>query len=161
MPPSDRPPRRPPPAPRLQDKVRLSADGIAKVLGDLEARVLRAVWAFDHPVPARQVHESVIEEHDVHVLTVVTVLNKLVAKGILARRKRGGLLHYEARWSEEAFMAHASRWVVEGVLALGVEAVTASFVDVLAERDPARLDELNALVRARLADAGANRRRGR
>lgn len=138
--------------PRLQGTVRLSAEGLAKVLGDLEARVMRAVWRLGRPVPARAVHEVVTEEHDVAFLTVVTVLNKLVFKGLLAREKRGDLLHFEARMTEDAFMAHASRRVVEGILSLGSQAVAASLVDVLAEASPDQLAELGRLVQARLKD---------
>jgi predicted transcriptional regulator len=140
--------------PRLQDTVRLSADGLAKVLGDLEARVMRAVWHLGAPAPARAVHEHVQMAHDVALLTVVTVLNKLTRKGLLARRQRGGLLHYEARMSEQEFLAHASRRVVEGILALAPEAVAASFVDVMADRSPEQLAELQRLIRRRLKERG-------
>ena len=138
--------------PRLQDTVRLSADGLAKVLGDLEARVLQTVWSFDAPVPARTVYERVIEEHPVAPLTVITVLNKLVEKRVLRRAKRGDLLHYSARLSEAAFVAHASRRVAEGVLSFRPDAMTASIVDVLAERDPERLAELGRLIRRRMRE---------
>ncbi len=134
---------------RLQDTIRLSADGLAKVLGDLEARVMDAVWNLERPVPARTVHEWVIEEHDVAPLTVITVLNKLVAKGLLARAKQDDLYHYRAKLTRDEFMAHVSRRAVEGILSLGPDAVAASLVDVLAERDPERLAELERLIRRR------------
>lgn len=137
-------------SPRLQNTIRLSADGLAKVLGDLEARVMRAVWDLGTPSSARTVHRRVTRHHKVELLTVVTVLNKLVAKGLLRRAKRDDLLHYEATLAEEEFLARASRRVVEGILALGPEAVATSLVDVLAERDPERLAELGRLVRRRL-----------
>ena len=139
--------------PRLQDTVRLSADGVAKVLGDLEARVLETVWALDEPVPAREVHEVIVEDHPVALLTVITVLNKLVDKGILARQKRDDLLHYRARMSREAFTTLVSRRVVEGILSFNPDAVAASLVDVLAERDPEHLAELSRLIQRRLRDA--------
>jgi predicted transcriptional regulator len=134
----------------MQDTVRLSAEGLAMVLGDLEARVMRAVWELGRPAPARAVHAHVAQEHRVELLTVVTVLNKLVEKGLLAREKREHLLHYQARFTEAEFLARASRRVVEGILSLGPEAVTASLVDVLAERDPEHLAELARLIRRRL-----------
>lgn len=140
--------------PRLQNVVRLGADGLAKVLGDLETRVMRAVWKLQRPVPARAVHEEVARRHGVALLTVVTVLNKLVDKGLLRRTKMDDLLHYEARFSEDELTAHASRRVVEGILSLAPDAVTASFVDVLAERDPAQLEELARLVRRKLRQRG-------
>lgn len=139
-------------SPRIQDTVRLSADGLAKVLGDLEARVMRAVWDLARPSPARAVHARVTRHHRVELLTVITVLNKLVAKGFLRRAKRPDLLHYEARLDEDEFLAQASRRVVEGVLSLGPDAVAASLVDVLAERDPERLADLGRLVRRRLRE---------
>lgn len=134
----------------LQDTVRLSAKGLAKVLGDLEARVLRAIWDLGCPSTAREVHVRVFRRHKVELLTVVTVLNKLVGKCILSRAKRDDLLHYSARFTEEEFMAMASRRVVEGILSFGPEAVSASFVDILAERDPEQLAELGRLIRRRL-----------
>ena len=141
-------------SPRLQDTVRLSADGFAKVLGDLEARVMHAVWDLGAPASAREVHEKVARKHKVELLTVITVLNKLVAKGLLRRAKRDDLFHYEARLSEDEFMTHASRRVVEGILSLAPDAVAASLVDVLAERDPEMLAELGRLIRKRLREQG-------
>jgi predicted transcriptional regulator len=151
--PGRRVPRKSTDAPRLQDTVRLSAEGLAKVLGDLEARVMQAIWDIGRPAPARLVHARVARAHKVEPLTVITVLNKLVAKGLLARQKREDLLHYEARYSREDFVALASRRVVEGILSFGPDAVAASLVDVLAERDPEQLAELGRLIRRRLKES--------
>ena len=137
---------------RLHGTVRLGAEGLAKVLGDLEARVMRAIWDLGRPVPAKQVHARIVRRHDVQLLTVITVLNKLVDKGLLARAKKDDLLHYEARWDEEEFMSHASRQVVEGVLSFGPEVVAASFIDVIAERSPEQLAELSRLIRRRMRE---------
>lgn len=137
-------------APRFGATVRLAAAGLAKVLGDLETRVMHAVWAIGRPAPARTVHEHVTREHDVALLTVITVLNKLVEKGLLVRLKQDDLLHYSSRWTEDEFMSHALRHMVEGVLSFGPQSVAASFVDVLAERDPDQLRELEELIRRRL-----------
>ena len=136
--------------PKLQDTVRLSANGLAKVLGDLEARVMTAVWTLGEPSPARGVHAVVSRTHNVAPLTVITVLNKLVAKRLLVRKTRDGLLHYAAVMSQPEFMAHASRRVVEGILSFGPQAVAASLVDVLAEQDPEQLEDLARLIRRRL-----------
>ena len=111
---------------------------------------MRAVWAAATPVPARAVHDRVAREHDVSTLTVITVLNRLVTKRLLRRRKQDGLLHYEACFSEREFLERASRHIVEGVLDLGPEAITASFVDVCAERDPERLAALARMIQRRL-----------
>ncbi len=134
-------------SPKLLDTVRLSADGLAKVLGDLEARLMREVWTLGRPATAREIHARLIRSHRVSPLTTITVLNRLAQKRILRRTNQDDLLHYEARMSEAEFMTHASRRVVAGILSFGPDAVAASFVDVLAERDPEQLDELARLIR--------------
>lgn len=139
-----------PETPRLQDTVRLSAEGFAKVLGDLEARVMRAVWDLGRPASARVVHERVVQDHEVALLTVITVLNKLVEKKLLRRDKHDDLLHYAAAWSEDDFRAHAARRLVQGILSFGPAALASSFIDALAEHDPEQLAELERMIHERI-----------
>jgi len=138
--------------PRLQPTLRLDARGVAKVLGDLEAKVMTAIWDLKCEAPARVIHERVARQHPVQLLTVVTVLNKLVAKGLVKRARRDGLLHFGARYGRGEFDAYVSRRLVEGVLGFSRDLVTASLVDVLAETDPEALEELARLVKSRLAE---------
>ncbi len=146
-------------APKSKGTVRLSADGVATVLGDLEARLMHVIWSLGVPATAREIHERLIEDHLVSPLTSITVLNRLVTKGILTRARRDGPYRYAARLGEEEFRDRASRRVVEGILSLGADAVAASLVDVLAERDPAQLQELARLVRKKLREQDGNGRR--
>lgn len=138
--------------PPISNAIRLTAAGPGVVLGDLEARIMQALWVMSRPVPARAVHEHVARDHRVELLTVVTVLNKLVSKSLVLRTRRDRLLHYVPLYSRDEFMTHASRRVVEGILSLGPAAVSASLVDALAKRDPEQLAELGRLVRRRLRE---------
>ena len=131
----------------IQNTVRLSAEGLAKVLGDLEARVLRAVWQIGAPATARAVHAVVVKRHRVELLTVITVLNKLVTKGVLRRAKRDDLLQYEARFGEEEFIALPSRRLIEGIFRPGPRAVSASLVHVFAAHNPEQPAELARRIR--------------
>ena len=131
--------------PRLGDSVLIvgvGAVGLAAVMAARNSGVT--------PATTREVHERVIEEHDVALLTVVTVLNKLVDKRLLQRRKHESLFHYEASLTESEFRAQVSRRVMEGILSFGPEALATSFVDVLAERDPVQLEALQKLIEDRL-----------
>lgn len=134
---------------QLSNSYDLQGEGLSTVLGELEARVMRLVWAMDRPQPAKGVYQEVVREHDVALPTVITVLNKLVKKGLLERAKTDGVYHYSPVWTPEEFREQVSRRVVEGMLAFGPSAVAACFVDVVAERDPALLEELRALLNSR------------
>jgi predicted transcriptional regulator len=134
----------------LQDTLRLSAEGVAKLLGDLEARVMTVVWKLERPLSARAVHEAVVREHPVAIHTVITVLNKLVRKGLLQREKGGDVYEFSALVTEEQFRREVTRRAVEGIMSLGSDAVAASFVDALAHREPERLAALARLIQDRL-----------
>jgi predicted transcriptional regulator len=114
--------------PRLQDTLRLSAAGSGMMLGDLEHRVLEAVWSVKRPMTARSIYE------------------------LLRRDKQDELYHYSATMSREEFAAYASRYVVQRIVGLGPAAVASSLVDVLAEAAPEQLAELGRLVRRKLRD---------
>ena len=156
--PSDRSKRRRPGV-RLQDTVRLTAAGAGMLLGDLEHRILEAAWTLARPVTARELHDEVARRHDVVYITSVTVANRLVEKGILRRQKRDDLYHYSSTMTREEFSERASRHVVQRIVDLGSSAVSASLVDVLAERDPEQLAELGRLVRRKLKERGHERPR--
>ena len=138
--------------PRLQDTLRLSAVGSGMMLGDLEHRVLEAVWSVKRPMTARGIHERVARTHDVVYITCVTVANRLVEKKLLRRDKMDELYHYAATMSREEFAAYASRYVVQRIVGLGPAAIASSLVDVLAEAAPEQLAELGRLVRRKLRD---------
>ena len=130
----------------------LSGSGVGTVLGELESRLMRLCWDAARPLSARDIHDRLRAEHPVSPLTSTTVLNRLVRKGFLSRGRVDGLLHFTARVDESEFVSQASRRAVEGILSLGAEAVTASIVDVLAERDPEQLAELARLIRRKLRE---------
>lgn len=123
------------------------------LLGELEHALMEAAWAIRRPATARTLHEHIVRAHPVELITAVTVLNRLVAaKRLLQREKIGDVFHYSPTLSKEEFMQQASRHVVDRVLGLGTAAVSVSFVDALADRDPEQLAELARLVRRKLRE---------
>lgn len=84
--------------------------------------------------------------------TVMTTLDRLYKKGLLARRKDGRAFQYSVKFTE----AEVERNIAEDVLgrlldsSLGrVEPVLATIVDRVSERDRDLLDELERLVKAK------------
>lgn len=119
---------------------------------------MEAAWAARGPATARELHAKIVKARRIELITAVTVLNRLVnPKKLLKREKIGDLFHYSPVLPRDAFMQQGSRHVVERVLKLGTEAITASIVDVLAERDPEQLAELGRLVRRKLREQESSR----
>lgn len=121
---------------------RPARDGLAKILGELEAEVMEYVWINPEPVSAREVADAIGEDRGVQYITLLTVMNNLWRKKLLKRRKRGRAFVYQASLDRDEYLRRVSREVFSGMLDLGGELAVSSFVDVLAELAPAELRRL-------------------
>ncbi len=123
-------------------------------LGTLERQVLEIVWACDE-VTVRDVHARL--DGQVAYTTVMTTLDRLFRKGLLARTKRSRAFVYSALASREELDDIVASDVVSGLLA-GEGAAPLPFlsnlVDAVGERDRALLDELERLVKVKRRQLG-------
>jgi predicted transcriptional regulator len=102
---------------------------------------MEAVWHADSPVSVRLVLDALNERRDAQLAytTVMTVMNRLVAKNVLARHGERRRYVYEATATDAAGLA------VRHVLRAHGAAAVAHFVDE-ARTDPAVLRRLRALL---------------
>jgi predicted transcriptional regulator len=118
-------------------------------LGTRERQVIEIVWAGDN-VTVRDVHARLGGK--VAYTTVMTTLDRLFRKGLLARTKRSRAFVYSALATREELDDIVASDVVSGLLA-GEGAAPLPFlsnlVDAVGERDRALLDELERLVKAK------------
>ena len=115
-------------------------------LGKLERQVLEETWRLGE-VSVRDIHRSF--EERIAYTTIMTTLDRLFKKQLLARRKEGRAFLYSAVVGPEEFERGIKEDVVDGLLGYGadqVEPVLACIVDTITERDRELLDELDRLV---------------
>ena len=115
---------------------------IEKLLGSLEAEVMRAVWAADGGVAVRDVLERLNRglKEPLAYTTVMTVMARLAEKDILRRRREGRGYVYEAVAHDAAGIA------VHNLIRDFGDAALAHFVDE-ARSDPKVLKRLERLLR--------------
>lgn len=133
---------------------RLNQHGLARLFGELEAKVMHAVWSMDEPTVQDVVNRL---GKRANYKTVMTVMNRLVTKGFLERRKVSRAFAYLPRFSREELLERLSRQVLDGLISDFGPTVLAQFVDAVAETDRARLAELSTLVESKLAEAKRRR----
>jgi predicted transcriptional regulator len=121
-------------------------DRAAGLLGPLEGRIMRLVWAGEagETFVVRDVQALMPE---LAYTTVMTTLHRLADKGLLsARAERGRRAHeYRVKQSPAAYLATASDREAAEVVARYGEAALAAFAARLAELSPQqrrRLEEL-------------------
>jgi len=116
-------------------------------LGPLEARLMELLWDSARPVSVREVSEQVGPE--LAYTTLMTTLDRLYKKGLLARLKQGRGFAYTPRVSREELSGSLAGGLVGALLGASREArpVLSGIVDAVSEGDRAALDELERLVR--------------
>ena len=123
-------------------------------LGKLERQVLEQTWLLGE-VSVRDVHRAF--EERIAYTTLMTTLDRLFKKNLLARRKDGRAFLYSALVSADEFDRGIKEDVVDGLLGHGageVEPVLACIVETITERDRELLDELDRLVQEKKRELG-------
>lgn len=114
-------------------------------LGPLESQVLGLLWE-KSDLTVRDVHEQLLSKgSELAYTTVMTVMVRLNAKGLLSRAARGKQFVYQPVVSEEAFRERAARALAENLIRNYDRLAIGSFVEELAKVSPDRLKELRQL----------------
>ena len=91
--------------------------GLRKLLGDLEADIMQAVWdRGDVEVTVREIHEALEASRKIAYTTVMTVMGNLARKGLLQAERSGKAHLYRASQSYEQFTEQAVGRIVEELM---------------------------------------------
>lgn len=129
---------------------KLKEKGLTRIFGELEAKLMEAVWALDKPSV-----KDVIEYlgGDLNYKTTMTVLNRLVEKGILGREKSGRLYVYFPTVSKDELLADVFDQMVRGMFGGDFRQIAlAQMIETADELDPKLLDDISRLIEDRKAD---------
>lgn len=116
---------------------------LEKVLGDLEADVLGALWKLKTS-DVRGIHQEVSRKRKLAVTTVATVLDRLFEKGLVERElKRAKGIRYEYRPSltEVELKDNIVRDVVRGLLETFGDATISHLIETAGIKDEQKAQE--------------------
>ena len=80
-----------------------------RMLGELEARVMRRIWDRDGPVTVRDITDDLRRDRPIAYTTVMTVMDNLRKKGWLRRTDHGRAYRYEPIVSGDEYSAGVMR----------------------------------------------------
>jgi predicted transcriptional regulator len=110
------------------------------------------------PRNVREVHDAF--GASLAYTTLMTTLDRLYKKGLLARRKEKRAFFYAARLSREQLQRGLATGVLESLLGLDLEAarpVLSTLVETVSQRDGTLLEELEKLVAEKRRQLGEGR----
>ena len=120
--------------------------GLRKILGDLEADVMEAIWARGRAT-VHDIHERLAEaDRELAYTTVMTVMSRLAEKGLLERRKDGQAYVYMPAASKEEFTRRTVGTVLSELLDDFTAPAMSQFVDFVGEQDEAAIEALSKAI---------------
>src|SRR5205823_4626911 len=81
---------------------------------ELERAIMEVVWSAGRPVTGRQVVDELAQARPVAYTTVLTVMDRLVGKGMLVRQRTGKANSYQPGQSRSAYTAALMATVLGG-----------------------------------------------
>ena len=105
-------------------RIRRAADG--NLLGPLENAVMDRVWK-SGPVTVRDIVDEVGRSRGLAYTTVMTVMVRLHAKGLLQRKREGKTYVYRAAFTQEEHRARISRDLARGLVSQFGDAALVAF----------------------------------
>jgi BlaI family transcriptional regulator, penicillinase repressor len=108
------------------------------VRGSLQAEVMRAMWRLDEAT-VDDVRATLPRSRRAAYTTIQTVMNRLLDRGLLDRKRRGKAFVYRARYSESELVARAMRERLKGASA---DARTPALLSLIEGLKKEELDEL-------------------
>jgi predicted transcriptional regulator len=106
------------------------------------------MWEIERAT-VRQMVSRLQKRRSIAYTTVMTIMNNLVAKGLLKRIPQGKAYLYRVALSREAFIRRASEEAVSDVLARFGDLAIARFLEVAARLPPQDLERLKQLAEGR------------
>lgn len=120
---------------------------VGKVLGELESGIMEIVWQSPNSVSVRDVTESIQHKRQIAYTTVMTIMNRLVDKGLLSRKQDGRAYLYKDAVSKDKFLTRISRQIIKNFVSSFGDVAVAHFVQEVEKLVPAKRRKLFRLLK--------------
>jgi predicted transcriptional regulator len=126
-------------------KFNMHEQGLNQFFGPLEAKIMEILWA-SKKTTIRDVQTIVSEEEPLSFNTVMTVMNRLIEKGLLKKTSKGSgrarLTFFEPIQTKEQFLSEQTKEVTQGLIREFGELVVGHMIDALDDADPKLISKL-------------------
>lgn len=121
--------------------------GLNRFFGPLEAKIMHVLWNGPE-ITIKDVQARLERDKIINFNTVMTVMNRLVEKGILTKRTVGRTSLYKPLLSKEHFMENQSKELTYELIEEFGPLVVNHMIDALEEADPDLLEQLEQKIKS-------------
>lgn len=113
-----------------------------QILGKLEKEIMEFLWDTDSPETVRDVVDTIRKRRKVAYTTIMTIMNRLVDKGVLIRKLSGSSYLYQPKVSRDRFVARAAHRIFATAVSNLGEEVASYFLKEIKKLNPKKRQEL-------------------
>ncbi|MBT2666966.1 BlaI/MecI/CopY family transcriptional regulator [Peribacillus simplex] len=121
--------------------------GLNRFFGPLEANIMEYLWGKDEQ-SIKSVQQSLELDKPINFNTVMTVMNRLVEKGILEKRSEGRLSLFRPVQSKAEFLEEQSKKLTENLLDEFGGAVISHMLDAMKDADQGLIEKLEQKIQS-------------
>jgi len=118
-----------------------SEPGLEKIIGRLERAILEILWE-NQGIPGREIHQRILKERKLAYTTTLTVLDRMVKKGTVIRKREGSLFLYYPSLKKDEFERQVASTVIKGIYEIAPFPAISVFVDLLSTMDESEVKEI-------------------
>jgi predicted transcriptional regulator len=124
-------------------RFKYNEEGLSRFFGPLEARIMELFWDSEQgEYSIKEVQQSLDSEKNINFNTVMTVMNRLVDKGVLKKRVSGRVSLFSPIQTKEEFLEEQSKKLTENLLDEFGGVVISHMIDSLTDVDETLLNKL-------------------
>lgn len=113
-----------------------------KVLGELESEIMEIIWSQKGVISVKEITEILSKRRKLAYTTVMTIMTRLVEKGVLVRRLKGQSYLYKPKVTKEKFISKAVHGIFSSAVSTLGEEVMTHFVKEIKKISPSKRQEL-------------------
>lgn len=121
--------------------------GLNRFFGPLEARIMNVLWTSSE-IAIKDVQARLERDQAINFNTVMTVMNRLVEKGVLTKRTVGRTSLYRPLLSKEHFMENQSKELTHELIEEFGPLVVNHMIEALEEADQELLEQLEQKIKS-------------
>jgi len=119
-----------------------SEQKFGKVLGELESEVMEIIWQAGEPVSVREITSILQKKRQIAYTTVMTVMGRLVEKGLLKCQRIGKAYTYTSSYTKDKFLTKITRQIMKNLSLSFGEIAVAHFAQEIEKLSPKKRRQL-------------------
>lgn len=120
---------------------------LGRVLGELESEIMEIIWSSPNLFTVRSVADSIQKKRKVAYTTVMTIMGRLVKKGLLKRKSNGAAYLYTSVYSKDKFLSRVSRQIIKNMITNFGDLAIANFSKEIEKIPPEKRRKLIAALK--------------